>query len=103
MKLHHTIRCPQCSGENFTAKYESTYIYSYKIEPPENQDNNHENHTLPFLFDDREQKSSKQYIECDDCGAKYSCEFTLGSKQLDFTIVKKAIHSKYTERPEFWG
>lgn len=103
MELHKSIQCPQCSGKSFTAKYESTYIYSYKIEPPDSEKDNRDNDAYPFLFDNREQMNSKQYIECRDCKAKYPCQFTLDSKQVDFTIVQKAIRGDYAEKPEFFG
>jgi len=103
MQLHRTLQCPKCSSKNFTAKYESTYVYSYKIDPPEAEQNNTSDNAVPFLFDDRKQKDSTQYFECDDCGAKYPCEFTMDAKEVDFTILKKAIRGNYTENIDFWG
>ena len=102
MELHQAIQCPQCSSEDFTAKYESTYVYSYKIESDDHK-KDLDDHTLPFMFDNREQKDSKQYIECSDCGAQYPCRFTLDSEQVDFTIVQKALRGDYAEKPEFFG
>ncbi|MBM7616227.1 hypothetical protein [Alkaliphilus hydrothermalis] len=101
MELHQAIQCPQCSNENFLAKYESTYVYSYKIESDDTK--NAVDNTLPFMFDNREQKNAKQYIECRDCGAQYPCHFTLDSEQVDFTIVQKALRGDYAENPEFFG
>lgn len=100
MNLHQTIKCPNCSGTNFVAKFESTYVYSYKIDSPES---NTANDPVPFLFDDRKQTDSKQYIVCSDCNAKYPCEFTMDSEHVDFTILKKAIRANYTKDIEFWG
>ncbi|MCC5908903.1 MAG: hypothetical protein JJT76_00455 [Clostridiaceae bacterium] len=103
MQLHKVIQCPQCSGKSFTAKYESTYVYSYKIEPAEGKEIDDGTNTLPFLFDNRDQKNAKQYIECGDCKAQYACEFTLDSKHLDFTILQKAIRGDHAEKPGFFG
>ena len=103
MNLHQTIKCPHCLGTNFTAKYESTYVYSYKIDCPGSDESNTAHDPVPFLFDDRKQKDSRQYIECTHCKAKYPCEFTLDSENVDFTILKKAIRANYTDEVEFWG
>ncbi len=103
MNLDDRLQCPRCSGKDFTAKYESTYIYSYELGFPENDVDRSKTYTLPFLFDKRDQKNTRQYVECNNCGAQYPCEFTLDSKELDFTIVKKAIHSHHTKQPEFLG
>ncbi|WP_026478413.1 hypothetical protein [Alkaliphilus transvaalensis] len=102
MKLHQEITCPQCLNNGFTAKYESTYVYSYKIEE-HNQGKKSEDDVLPFLFDNREQKDAKQYIECGHCHAQYPCRFTLDSNRIDFTIVQKALRGDYAKEPEFFG
>lgn len=102
MRLDRKIQCPKCSGNDFRAIFESTYVYSYKIDSP--KDISHkENDSLPFLFDNREQKNSKQYIECCECSSKYPCEFTMDSKHIDFTILSKAVRSDYVDKPEFLG
>lgn len=103
MQIDETLRCPKCSGTDFIARYESTYVYSYKIEPTENDTIDTVPDAVPFLFDDREQKGSRQYIECCSCKAKYPCEFTMDSKHVDFTIVQKAIRANYATDIEFWG
>ncbi|MDF2613248.1 MAG: hypothetical protein K0S71_1034 [Clostridia bacterium] len=103
MHLHQTLKCPKCQGENFTAKYESTYVYSYKIDLPETDRSNTADDPVPYLFDNREQKGSTQYIECDHCKTKFPCEFTMDSKDVDFTIVQKAIRGNYVEDIGFWG
>ncbi|MDR5658958.1 hypothetical protein RH915_05605 [Serpentinicella sp. ANB-PHB4] len=106
MKLNSKIHCPQCEGKNFVAKYESTYVYSYKIQNPDSKEVNpviKNEEALPFLFDNREQKNASQYIECDDCGEKYPCEFTMDAKQIDFTILQKAIRSDHVDQPYFFG
>lgn len=104
MHIDESLQCPKCSGTDFIARYESTYVYSYKIETPSNNGSHDTTpDAVPFLFDDREQKGSKQYIECCHCKAKYPCEFTIDAKHVDFTIVQKAIRGNYATDVEFWG
>ncbi|QUH27063.1 hypothetical protein [Serpentinicella alkaliphila] len=102
MQLLREIACPKCLSKKFSVKYESTYVYSYKIEPPNSTEPKDEN-GLSFLFDNREQKGFKQYIECLECKTQYPCQFTMDSKNIDFTILSKAIRSNYVEKPEFFG
>ncbi len=100
MNLNEKIFCPKCTSVDFTAKYESTYVYSYNINSPRETGNKHEGVSLPFLFDKREQKNARQFIECNNCATRFPCTFSLNSEPLNFTIVKKAIHDNYTETPE---
>jgi hypothetical protein len=104
LQIDKTLQCPKCSGNNFTAKFESTYVYSYKIEPLEIKADDPEAQNLPFLFDNREKKDSTQYIVCNDCKEKYPCDFTaIGSEHIDFTIIQKAFRSHNADNPEFFG
>lgn len=96
------ITCPICKGNNFRAKYEATYVYSYVIDSDAPGVKNKEEF-LPFLFDNREQKEAKQYMECANCGAKFPCSFSHGNKGIDFTILQKAVRSDFVEKPEFLG
>ena len=100
MDLHQTIKCPHCQSTKFTAKYESTYVYSYKIDSPESKT---AESPVPYLFDNREQKDASQYIECDQCKAKFPCEFTMDAEHVDFTILQKAVRANYTKDIDFWG
>ncbi len=103
MKLERSIKCPNCDAQRFTAKYETTYVYSYKIDMENNKKLVAKDEPLPFLFDNREQCNPKQYIECDNCGIKYPCEFSMNSKEVDFTILRKAIRADHADEPEYWG
>ncbi|MDF2522454.1 MAG: hypothetical protein K0R31_95 [Clostridiales bacterium] len=102
MQLENHLRCPKCSGSNFTARYEATYVYSYTIDFDAPGLRNREEF-LSFLFDNREQRSDQQYIECNTCGTKYPCIFNEGNKGIDFTILQKAIRSDHVIEPEFLG
>ncbi len=103
MKVNESIMCPHCHHAQFTAKYEATYVYSYNIDTSNTSQSNSDDTPAPFLFDNREQKDFKQYIECNYCHAKYPCTFSLDSDQVNFTILQKAIRANHTENIEFWG
>ncbi len=103
MKVNEKIVCPHCHHCDFTAKYEATYVYSYHLDTTNNTSSHSDDTSAPFLFDNREQKGYKQYIECNYCKAQYPCEFTLDSDHVDFTILKKAIRSSHTDDVEFSG
>jgi hypothetical protein len=47
---------------------------------------------LPFLYDDREQKNGRQYLECTRCGARYPCYFN----QWDGKVSCKTLHEAIT-------
>lgn len=103
MNISQSISCPTCNGKNFLAKYEATYVYTYKIDNPRTKALTDNSENLPFLFDKRDQPSSKQYIECQKCGAQYPCSFKLGTDKIDFTILRRAIRGDHVATPEFWG
>lgn len=101
MNISQSISCPQCNGRDFHAKYEATYVYTYAINTATSLNTTEEN--LPFMFDKRDQGSSKQYIECKECGAQYPCSFKLNTNKIDFTILQKAIRADHKDAPEFLG
>ena len=74
--------CPKCSSPNLTAKYESAYVYSYKIDQSEKKPSNEEYNT-PFLFEDRQLKYSNEYIVCDDCHHQYETAFKQKSNKVE--------------------
>jgi phage FluMu protein Com len=103
LKLNDSLICPKCQGVHFKIKREATYLYSYNIETPEAQDWSKEDDSLPFLFDYREQLDGKEYLECQDCGAKYHCELEKGKPRIHMTILQKAIRSDFVENPDYLG
>ena len=68
------LECPACNSHNLLLKYEAAYVYSYVID-----DNapglQNEQEFLSFLYDNREQTSSRQYLQCGACRAEYPCFF----------------------------
>ena len=95
MKIDEALSCPKCGGGYFTMKREAAYLYTYKINTPEARSRSKENEGLSFLFDYREKLSDKEYLECETCKAKFSCELKLADENVDFTILQKAIRSEY--------
>ena len=63
-------QCPVCSSRALTLRYEASYIYSYVINSDAPGLNNTEEFQS-YLYDKREQKDSRTYIECNHCGTQY--------------------------------
>ncbi|OPX44897.1 hypothetical protein CLHUN_14510 [Ruminiclostridium hungatei] len=64
------VKCPNCSSSTFLIKYEATYVYSYNIDSDAPGLKNTTGF-LPFMFDKREQKDARQYLECQTCGRQF--------------------------------
>ena len=103
LNINESLVCPKCNSKYLKMKHESTYVYTYKIGTPVNGDFSDEKENLPFLFENREEINSKEYIECEKCGEKYPCSLDDNNKKISLTIEKKAITSEHQETPEFWG
>jgi hypothetical protein len=92
--------CPVCSNSNFLIKYEATYVYSYFIDSDAPGLRNTDEF-LPFMFDNREQKETKQFLECNKCGSKYTCYFNQWDSKIDIKDLQAAISSKSIPETEF--
>ncbi len=103
MNINKSLECPKCNGAYFNVKREATYLYTYKLETLSNEERNDNEEALPFLFDNREKIGSKEYLECEKCGAQYPCDLDELSGKIHFTILQKAIRSDSTSVPEFLG
>lgn len=84
-------------------KRQATYVYTYDINTPEINMKNNTEEALPFLFDNREQTESIEYLECDSCGAHYPCPFLNDKQKINLTILRKAIRADHQSEPEFFG
>ena len=84
--------CPVCKSSSFLLKYEATYVYSYVIDSDAPGLNNNE-YFFSFLYDDREQKESKQFLECDSCGSKFRCYFNHWDNKIGVKNLQDAINS----------
>ena len=96
-----TLVCTKCSNKEFEMKREATYLYTYDMD-------NHEKwlsktEILPFLFDNREQIDEKEYLVCKKCGSVYPCSLDKVSKEIELTILRKAVRADHQENPEFLG
>ncbi len=103
MNIIKPLECAKCKGKEFTARYETTYVYSYEIDTSNLHHQASGKKALPFLFDNRKQNDCNQYIECKVCGKQYPCSFTMDGEEIDFTILQKAIRSEHTKEPHYWG
>mgnify|MGYP000849812441 CR=1 FL=1 len=67
---YEKYNCPVCKNKNLILKHEASYIYSYVMDSDAPGIKNSEIFS-PFLYDRRDQTSSKEYIECTKCKTKY--------------------------------
>lgn len=102
MKVEEVLVCPKCNGKHFSVKREATYLYTYKLETS-GHENRIEEEALPFLFDNREQTDSKEYLQCEQCRAQYPCDLDRQHDHIQFTILRKAIRADHQVNPEFLG
>lgn len=66
----NNYQCPICNSTNLTLQYEASYIYSYQLDSDAPGLKNSEEF-LSFLYDKREQKDTRTYIECNNCKTQY--------------------------------
>jgi len=66
----NNYQCPICNCTDLTLRYEASYVYSYAIDSDAPGLKNTEEF-LSFLYDKREQKDDRTYIECNSCGTQY--------------------------------
>ncbi len=69
--------CPICLGQNLILKYEANYVYTYILDSDAPGLLNAEEF-LSWLYDRRELKHNRTYIECIKCGAQYPYTFIAG-------------------------
>lgn len=62
--------CPICGSKDLTLRHEASYIYSYIIDTDKpGLKNREEFHS--YEYDKREQKDSRDYVECNQCRTQY--------------------------------
>jgi ssDNA-binding Zn-finger/Zn-ribbon topoisomerase 1 len=69
--------CPICNNTNLILRYEASYVYSYVIDSDEPGLKNEEEF-MSFLYDKREQKDTRTFVECVTCGTQYPYTFLNG-------------------------
>ena len=70
-------KCPICNKSDMTLRYEASYVYSYVMDSDAPGLKNSEEF-LSFLYDKREQKDTRTYIECNKCKTQYPYSFIHG-------------------------
>ncbi|MBP2628641.1 MAG: hypothetical protein H6Q68_3352 [Firmicutes bacterium] len=97
--MYHIGRvvCPVCNDDHLILKYEATYEYSYIIDSNAPGLNNTKE-LLPYMYDSREQKDAKQYIECRACGNHYPCYFDKWTEGINTKSIQEALHSAYISK-----
>lgn len=94
MDRNFPLICPTCNTKNFVLKHEATYVYSYSIDSISNAPGlKNDKEFLPFMYDNREQKGTSQYLECQGCGAKYPCYFDHWDSKVGLKALNEAINS----------
>ncbi|MCX7710844.1 MAG: hypothetical protein N2484_13475 [Clostridia bacterium] len=83
--------CPSCKRVSFSLKYEATYVYSYVIDGDAPGRRN-KLELLPFMFDNREQKEAKQFLECNECGLQVPCYFDKDNRMMDFASLQHELN-----------
>lgn len=79
---HNDYKCPICNSRDLTLRYEAGYVYSYVIDSDAPGLKNSEEF-LSFLYDKREQKDTRTFIECNCCKAQYPYTFLDGVLDKD--------------------
>jgi hypothetical protein len=103
LKIKESLICTKCNGNHFTVKREATYLYSYNLDTPDSGKWSKDPEALPFLFDNRELMESHEYLQCEQCGAKFPCSLDDRNSTINFTIESKAIRADHVTNPEFLG
>jgi glutaredoxin len=81
-------KCPICKSNELTLRYEASYIYSYVVDSDAPGLKNSEEF-LSFLYDKREQKDTRTYVECNQCGTQYPYTFLNGVLAQENTMDKE--------------
>lgn len=83
--------CPVCNGKELYLKHEASYVYSYLMDSDAPGMKNSEMFS-PFLYDRRNQTSSQEYVECDNCKTRFQTDLIFGAlnsssfDSFDYTI-----------------
>lgn len=69
--------CPICNSPALVLRYEASYCYSYVLDSDAPGLKNEEEF-LSYLYDKRELKDDRTFIECNQCGTQYPYTFLSG-------------------------
>ena len=65
--------CPVCKSKDLYLKHEVSYVYSYLMDSDAPGIKNTEVFS-PFLYDRRNQTSSLEYVECNNCKTRFQSD-----------------------------
>lgn len=103
MNIDKPLKCPDCNSSHFKIRREAAYLYTYTLDTLNEKDESESDESLPFLFDNREKIDSREYLECENCGAKFPCHLDELNNKIHLTIVQKALRSDYASDAHFLG
>lgn len=92
--------CPACGSNQLYIRYEATYVYSYALDSDAPGKKN-TSEFLPYLYDNREQTGTKQYIECIHCKAKFQCIYDQWDEDTDLTHLQESLNADYRNQLEY--
>jgi ssDNA-binding Zn-finger/Zn-ribbon topoisomerase 1 len=75
--------CPICNNSKLILRYEASYVYSYVVDSDAPGLKNSDEF-LSFLYDKREQKDTRTFIECNKCGTQYPYTFINGVLEQEY-------------------
>jgi len=90
MTKSEKITCPNCGSADLALQLEATYVYSYELDADAPGRKN-KDEFLSFLYDQRDQKETKQYVECRSCGFQVPCYFNMWDKKSSMEELKKLL------------
>lgn len=88
------LLCPVCHKNRFVVKYEASHVYTYVVDSDAPGRRNTDEF-LSFLYDRRELTSSEQYVECQSCGTKFPCSFTVWNRDTGRQALQEALNKLY--------
>lgn len=93
-EITEMLVCPVCHNSRFVVKYEASHVYTYAVDSDAPGFKNTDEF-LSFLYDSRELMKSDQYVECQACGTKFPCSFTVWNKDTSRDALQKALNKLY--------
>ena len=91
MAESNKITCPNCHGNDLTIRLEATYVYSYALDSDAPGVKNTDEF-LSFMYDERDQKETKQYVECNSCGRQFPCCFNTWDKNNSLKGLQELLN-----------
>lgn len=90
------LTCPNCHSNDLVVRLEASYVYSYVLDSDAPGLKNTDEF-LSFLYDERDQKETKQYVECISCGRKFTCYFNVWDKNSSLKALQEVINQSSLE------